>query len=116
MVSSSIIFSLLYILLNGRVEAFQDEFAVRGPGELHKAALDAILEERRANPGGNDAFSEDSAMMQRAREYAIKRFISKPEEALKAAVRDMLMPPCNILLIHWTSCSDPSSAVLVGIH
>ena len=65
--------------------AFQDEFSVRGPGELHKAALDAIFAERRANPGV-DSFSEDSAMMQKAKEYAINRFMTKPDEALKAPV------------------------------
>jgi hypothetical protein len=45
-----------------------------------------ILSERRANPGGGDVFSEDSAMMQKAKDYAVHRFMTKPEESLKASV------------------------------
>lgn len=76
-----------------QLDAFEDEFSVRGPGALHQAALDVILEERRANisPGERggaqkDAFSEESDLMKRAKEYAIHRFMTKSDEALKASV------------------------------
>jgi hypothetical protein len=79
--------------------AFEDEFVVRGPGDLHKAALDAIMEERRANPGQEDVFSAESDMMMKAKEYAIHRFMTKPDEALKVSVRelltDIIYSPCN---------------------
>ena len=77
---------LFLTLQTAPVSAFQDEFAVRGPGELHRAALDAIFEERRTSPGKKDSFSEDSTLMQKAKEYAIHRFITKPDEALQAPV------------------------------
>ena len=65
--------------------AFEDEFAVRGPEAMRTAALDTLLAERRAT-GSKDVFNDDSELMQKGRNYAISRFITKSEDALKISV------------------------------
>jgi hypothetical protein len=84
-------FQLLLIALCSlpNFHAFEDEFLVRGPGDLHRVAIEKMMEERRANPDLKDVFGEDSNMMKRAKEYAIQRFMTKSDEALKVSVRKL---------------------------
>ena len=92
--STLLLYLTCYSLFSFQLDAFEDEFSIR-PGALHQAALDVILQERRAtpNPGGRgggvqkDVFAEDSELMKRAKEYAVHRFVTKSDEALKASVR-----------------------------
>jgi len=56
---------------------------VRGPGELHKAAIGAFMEDRRANPDHKDLGDDENPIFHSAREYAIKRFSTKSDESLK---------------------------------
>ena len=79
--------------------AFEDEFVVRGPGALHRAAIDALTEERRKT-GTLDVFKDDSEMMQKAKAYAVNRFISKPDEALKISVTS-----CCIVVSYIKPCA-----------
>lgn len=81
------------------VHALEDEFSVRGPEDLHKAALEVILDQRRANPPPRgepqkDLFAEGSELFMKAKEYAIHRFLTKPDEALKLSVRYKHMCQC----------------------
>lgn len=66
---------------------------MRGPGELYRAALDVILEEKRANRDSKeDLFGEDSAFMMKAKEYAVNRNLMKPEDELTIS-RPQIMNP-----------------------
>lgn len=62
-----------------------EEFVVRGPNELHNVAVDTYIEERRKNPEIKD-FGDDSPLMKRAREHAVKRLASQREEDLSLMV------------------------------
>ena len=79
--------SLAALLLLSSTSAILEEFVVRGPGDLHKAALDVFLEDRRANPENKDLGDDDNPIFQRARAYAISRFSAKSEESLKVQVQ-----------------------------
>jgi hypothetical protein len=66
--------------------AILEEFVVRGPGDLHKAAIDTFLDDRRAHPENKDLGDDENPIFQRAREYAVKRFSAKSEESLEIQV------------------------------
>lgn len=74
------------LLLLSSASAILEEFVVRGPGDLHKAALDVFLEDRRANPENKDLGDDENPIFQRARQYAVSRFSAKSEESLKVQV------------------------------
>ena len=62
-----------------------EEFVVRGPNELHNVAIDTFIDERRKNPEIKD-MGDDSPLMKRARNYAIKRFTTQREEDISLMV------------------------------
>jgi hypothetical protein len=80
--------ALVLVMCFSMSDAILEEFVVRGPGELHKAAIDTLLADRRANPDHKDLADDDNPIYQRAREYAVKRFSAKSEDALKVQVRN----------------------------
>jgi hypothetical protein len=65
-----------------------EEFVVRGPNELHNVAIDTYIEERRKNPEIKD-MGDDSPLMKRAREHAVKRLASLREEDLSLMVSEL---------------------------
>lgn len=71
------------------VNCVLEEFVIRGPDDLNKLALDQLFAERRANPDKdkNSFASEDSPLMQRAKEYAVNRGETPSEESLRIMVR-----------------------------
>lgn len=58
-----------------------EEFVVRGPHELHTAAINEYISERSKNPEIKD-MGDESPIMKRAKEYAIKRFLAPRDEDL----------------------------------
>ena len=62
-----------------------EEFVVRGPNELHNVAIDTYIEERRKNPEIKD-MGDDSPIMKRARDHAVRRFSTQAEEDLSLMV------------------------------
>jgi hypothetical protein len=77
---------LLMVMLITPSFAILEEFVVRGPGDLHKAAIDTYLADRKANPDHKDLGDDENPIFQRARDYAVKRFSAKSEESLKVQV------------------------------
>ena len=61
-----------------------EQFHVHGPSDLNKLAVDTYLEERKKDPKAD--MGEDSIIMKRAKEYAIKRFSAKADHELKIKV------------------------------
>lgn len=62
-----------------------EEYSVRGPGELHAAALDTYIKEREKDPANKEGGSK-TPVMRRAREHAVKRFAAVPEDSLQMQV------------------------------
>ena len=62
-----------------------EEFLVRGPESLHTLAINSFLEERRKNPETKD-MGENSPIMIRAKQHAIKRFAVQDEKDLTLVV------------------------------
>ena len=80
------LFFIAMVMIFSASDAILEEFVVRGPGELHKAAIDVFLQDRRTNPDHKDMGDEENPVFQRARDYAIKRFSAKSEESLAMKV------------------------------
>lgn len=62
-----------------------EEFLVRGPDSLHTIAINTFLEERRKNPETKD-MGENSPIMIKAKQHAIKRFAVQDEKDLSLTV------------------------------
>lgn len=62
-----------------------EEYTVRGPGELHTAAIDTFIKERERDPANKETGS-DTPVMRRAREHAVKRFSAVPKDSLRMQV------------------------------
>eukprot|EP01041_Mallomonas_annulata_P007399 gene7399-15106_t len=74
---------LVFIVLNYVVILdcqLVEQFHIHGPSDLHKVAVDTYLEERKKNP--QEDLGENSNIMKRARDHAIKRFSTKAENEL----------------------------------
>lgn len=67
---------------------FFEEFVVRGPGDLQATAINEYVAERRKNPENKD-MGDDSPLMQRAKNHAIKRFSATADEDLKIIVNNL---------------------------
>lgn len=63
-----------------------EEFLVRGPDQLHSIAINTFLEERRKNPEIKD-MGDNSPVMIRAKQHAIRRFSILDDNELKLTVR-----------------------------
>ena len=62
-----------------------EEYTVRGPGDLHAAAIDTFIKEREKDPA-NKEMGSHTPIMRRAREHAVKRFAAVPLETLRMEV------------------------------
>lgn len=62
-----------------------EEFLVRGPDSLHSIAINTFLEERRKNPEYKE-LGENSPIMIRAKQHAVKRFAVQDENDLTLMV------------------------------
>lgn len=62
-----------------------EEYSIRGPTELHSAAIDTYIKERNNDPANKEA-GNDTPVMRRAREHAVKRFAAVPKESLQMQV------------------------------
>ena len=80
--------AVAYMLLAAALHATAlpvEEFTVRGPGELHAAAIDTFIKEREKDPANKETGS-DTPVMRRAREHAVKRFAAVPKDSLRMQV------------------------------
>lgn len=62
-----------------------EEFLVRGPDQLHTIAINTFLEERKKNPENKD-MGENSPIMIRAKQHAVRRFAVLDENELTLTV------------------------------
>lgn len=62
-----------------------EEYSIRGPAELHSAAIDTFIKEREKDPANKES-GNDTPVMRRAREHAVKRFAAASRESLQMQV------------------------------
>lgn len=65
-----------------------EEYSIRGPAELHTAAIDTFIKEREKDPANKES-GNDTPIMRRAREHAVKRFAAVPKESLVMSAVDI---------------------------
>jgi hypothetical protein len=84
----SILISAIYIafLAIASGQLFE-EFVVRGPGDLHNTAVNEYIAERAKQTDKKLDLGDDSPIMKRAKEYAIRRFSAVPDEELVILVQ-----------------------------
>lgn len=62
-----------------------EEFTIRGPTELHSAAINTFIKERERDPANKES-GNDTPIMRRARDHAVKRFSAVPIESLQMQI------------------------------
>jgi hypothetical protein len=95
-----------------------EEFLVRGPDQLHSIAINTFLEERRKNPDVKD-MSDNSPVMIRAKQHAIKRFAILDDESLTLTVSPHLPLDFLLFLTSFSSLRnqlDPALILLMLHH
>lgn len=95
------------------VDGILEEFVIRGPDDLNKLALDQLLADRKANPDkdNKDFASEDSPLMQRAKNYAVHRGETPSDESLRVKVSNLL----RISIVHTTATQQSHFACFASL-
>lgn len=80
--------AVLCVVLFSSVSGMLEEFVIRGPDDLNKVAIEQLFAQRKANPDTDikDFASDESPLMQRAKNYAVNRGEIPSDESLRVMV------------------------------